>query len=169
MYLVEWQRWKDRFQGLKSALPYAARGLLIGGVATVAAYYFVFVRDIRIDRLELCIGSGLLVWGGLQWRAYRNRQPRRLTFTFDEQSGYWTHELSDYVPNPFDPKTTLICVATRHEKDALPKPTRAFGLQVVGKIHCIVEDKFWVWQETLPWQKEEDSILFSPRAVGPQD
>jgi hypothetical protein len=82
---------------------------------------------------------------------------------FDEKAGYWTYELQEYGVNVFDPKTTRICIATGMEKDRLPEPLRGYGMQIVGGIHCIVEGRFWIWQETLPWVETDGGILFHPK------
>ncbi len=162
MTQTEWRTWKWRWQVFKKTLPYAFRALVAGGGVAALAYWVIVERGVYLSRMELCLWTGVLAWLAVEWNLYRQAQPQKLEFSYDEQAGYWTYELREYVRNPFSPTTTRICIATRMEKDEVPEPERAFGMQVVGKIHCIVDDKFYVWQETFPWAKFEGGVRLHP-------
>ena len=148
--------------GFKTVLPFALRAIVIGCLVGSAAYWVFVDKGVYVGLAELCVWLGILAWGGVEWMLYRRVQPRELVVEFNESEGYWTYKIEEPLPNPFDPKTIRICIATRREKDKLPVPTRKFGMQLVGKIHCVVEDRFWVWQETLPWAETEGGVLVHP-------
>ena len=146
----------------KTLLPYALRAVVVGGLVASGTFWLFVDKGIYLSRIELCIWLGILVWGGIEWMLYRQAQPRKMEFTFDDAAGYWTHELKEWSANVFDPKITRICIATHLERERVPDPERAFGMQLVGRIHCVVEDKFWVWQETFPWVETESGVFVHP-------
>jgi len=147
-------------------LPYAVRAAVVGGVVAAMAYWLFVDRGVYIGRAQVSVLAGIFAWGGIEWMLYRQARPERLEFIFEEAAGYWVHELKEWTTRAFDPKTIRICIATDRERDQLPKPVRKFGMQLVGKVHCIVEDRFWVWQETLPWAETEGGVLGHPSVFG---
>ena len=152
-----------KLSSIKTFLIYAVRAVMFGGLVAAIAYWVFLDKGLDLPRTELSLWLGIIGWGCIELFLYRQTQPRRLTFTFDKQVGYWTHELQNpSTANPFDPRTTRICIATSREKEQLPKPQRAYGIQIVGKIYCVVDGTFWVWQETFPWEKTGDSVALHP-------
>ncbi|MFZ0821017.1 MAG: hypothetical protein WAM91_13175 [Candidatus Acidiferrales bacterium] len=152
-----------KFSSLETILIYALRATLFGGLVAAIAYWIFLDKGLYLSRIELSVWLGIIAWGGIELFLYRQAQPRKMTFTFDRQVRYWTYMLPKLSgPDPFDPKTTRICIATGWEKEQLPKPQRAYGIQIVGKVHCVVDNEFWVWQETFPWEKTEDGVLLHP-------
>jgi len=121
---------------------------MIGGPVAAIAYWVFVPRGVYLSRADLCASLGILAWAGVEWLLYREAQPRKRQFIFDESAGYWTCQVEEL--ESYEDTRTRICFATRFEEDAIPEPHRKFGIQVVGKIHAVVEGKFWIWQETFP-------------------
>jgi hypothetical protein len=132
--------WRSRWDTFKPILPFALRAVMIGGPVGAIAYWVFWPRGLYVRRADLCLGLAILAWAGVEWLRYRQAQPPKMDFVLDESVGYWRCR-----QDLFDPR---ICFATRREEDKIPKPHREFGIQVVGKIHCVVDGEFWVWQES---------------------
>jgi hypothetical protein len=146
---------KDRWDECKPLVFLVLRFVIIGNAVGAIAYWVFVPKGVYVSRGDLCMWLGVLGWAGIEWFSYRHReaqrrlaQPRQMEVYFDESAGYWTCQVEKLESD--EDTTTRICFATRFEEDAIPEPHRESGIQVVGKIHCIVEGEFWVWQETSP-------------------
>jgi hypothetical protein len=155
---------RSHWDTFKTIPAFALRAVMIGGPVAAIAYWVFVRRGVYVTRAELCGWLGILAWAGLEWLHYWDAQPSKMEFAFDKSAGYWCCKLQEPGgPNPFIPRTTYICFATFSEKDKIPEPHRQFGIQAVGKIHRVVDGKFWVWHETVPWIKRNDGgILVDP-------
>jgi hypothetical protein len=154
----------SKWHALRKASPYVVRAVFVGGSIAALGWHFF---DSGISPKELALWTGLLMWLALEWGIHRLNKPPQLDFTFDESAGYYVSELPSRTrPSAFLPTTTRICIATYFERDRIPRPRKVLGIQIVGKIHCIVENKFWVWQETVPWAELEGGVFVHPNFGG---
>jgi len=144
------EAWRTHWDTFKTILSFALRAVMIGG-PVAAIGYWGFPRGVYVSRREVGFWLGTLAWVGVEWLRYREAQPRKIEFTFDKSAGYWLSDLQERGgPSSSLPRMTYVCFATRWEKDKIPEPHRKFGIQVVGKIHCVVKEELWVWQQTVP-------------------
>ena len=94
---------------------------------------------------ELRGWAALLLWGGFEWLWYKIRhgKAQELEVPFDARAGYY--RLCDGAHDA--------CFATVWEKEKIPTPHQELyppplGTVVyIGKIHCIIDGRFWVWTE----------------------
>lgn len=142
----------------------AVRGLVVSVVVGAFAFW-ITDRGLHLNRSEIVVWCAIFAITGIEWLGYTVSRPRKLEFTFDRSRGYWTYELERRLVNSYEEiKTVRVCIATHGDKGFLPSPERALGVQWTGKIHCIVPDEFWAWQETVPWAVTAEGELFaSPR------
>lgn len=145
MDVSEWAGEGINWEDIKRLLAFALRAVVIGGPVAVIAHWMFVDRGLYISRWELCLWLGILVWVGVEVFLYRQKQPQKIEIVFDEKSGYYRLRLSELGWLSSDESD--VCFATRPEEDKIPEPRREGSVQVVGKIHCIVEGKFWVWKE----------------------
>jgi hypothetical protein len=115
-------------------------GVFWGAVVGGFSYWLLFPKGIHTSRSETAYWLFLLTAAALIWRLYNPIPDKRKSeVEFDELSGYWRLHLAPFGKD--------ICFATSSEQDKVPRPLRMDGEQVIGRIHCIVEDGFWVWRE----------------------
>jgi hypothetical protein len=120
-------------------IPKIIPGVLGGFIFCGISYWFVFPSGIHINfsRGETCYWLFLLTASCFIWRTYVPAKIKSCA-EFDKQAGYWRVDLNIGRD---------VCFATYSERDKVPKPRRIDGQQLVGRTHCIVEDRFWVWYE----------------------
>jgi len=119
---------------LEIGIPAVTFGAIVMGLT-----YWLSHRGVYFSRLEASSYLGILAAAALGLLEYMNRPKRERMFAYlDEELGYWRLQVTE---------EDAVCFATSFQRYRIPKPHRESGIQVIGRIHCIVEDEFWVWRE----------------------